>query len=475
MKYFQLLETHEVEAIHDNVLRILSDVGIHFGYDPAVDILKKAGCRVDGQVVYFHKGLVEEMRKLPPSEFTIYGRNQQNNIVFNTDALVMIPCYGAPFINDLDNGRRKGTREDFINFTKLTQESPYLDMASSVPCEMEDVPMEMRTPEYIRTVLTLCEKPMVVSKDAGTMKSALDQCRILYGTREELIERPRFISITDSFCPLRYDDTMLKMMIFCAEHGIPQRIGGLGLAGLTTPITWAGNLSQMMAEALAGLVLTQLIRPGVPVVLNNSSSCADMKTLGLTVGSPESALNCIGTAQMAKFYGLPCRSGGGISDSKAVDAQAGAESMMNLLTSAMSGTNYILHACGILESYMVSSFEKFMVDEENCGIVKQIRKGIPVNADTLAFDAIQNIGPQGGEYLTLPHTFSHYKSLYTPSLFDRTSYLKWEENGSKNIAEKANTIWKKRVNDYVEPALPESIKKDLKVYTQTHPVHRNEG
>ena len=123
--------------------------------------------------------------------------------------------------------------------------------------------------------------------------------------------------------------------------------GGLRLGGLTTPVTWAGNLSQMMAEAMAGLVLTQLIRPGVPVVINNSSSCADMRSLGLTVGAPESAINCIGTAQMSKFYGLPCRSGGAISDAKTVDAQAGAEGMMNLLTSAMTGTNYILHACGI--------------------------------------------------------------------------------------------------------------------------------
>lgn len=474
MKYFELLESHEVEAVHENVLRILSEVGIHFGYDPAVEILKKAGCRVNGRVVYFEKNLVEEMRKLPPSEFTLYGRSHDADVVFNNDALVMIPCYGAPFVNDLDTGRREGTREDFINFTKLTQESPHLDMASTVPCEMSDVPMEHQTPEYIRTVLSLCEKPMVVSKDAGTMKSAFEQCRILYGSREHLIEKPRFISITDSFCPLSYDDTMLKMLMYCAENGIPQRIGGLGLAGLTTPVTWAGNLSQMMAEALAGLVLTQLIRPGVPVVINNSSSCADMKTLGLTVGAPESAVNCIGTAQMARFYGIPCRSGGGISDAKTVDAQAGAESMMNLLTSAMTGTNYILHACGILEAYMVSSFEKFVIDEENCGIVKHIRKGIPVNEDTLAFDTIKAVGPKGGAFLTVPHTFSHYKTIYNPRLFDRSAHLKWKSGGSENIARVANREWKKRVESYVEPKLPETLSKELKQYTKMNPVNRND-
>ncbi len=464
MKYFEILEQHEVEAIHENALRLLSEVGILFGYDPAVAILKKAGCRIDGQKVFFEKAMVEDLRKLPPSEFTLYGRNDENNVVFNPDSLVMIPCYGSPFVLDLDRGRRDSLREDFINFTKLTQGSPYLDMSSTVPCEMTDVAMERRTPEYIRTTLSYCEKPMVVSKDAATMRYAFEQCGILYGDRASLIKNPRFISITDSFSPMRYDDTMLEMMIYCAENGIPQRIGGLGLAGLTTPVTLAGNLSQMTAEALAGIVLTQLIRPGVPVVINNSSSCADMKNLGLAVGAPECALVCIGTAQMARFYGVPCRSGGAISDAKIVDAQAGAESMMNLLTSALTGTNYILHACGIMEAYMVSSFEKFIVDEENCGIVKHIRKGIPVNKDTLAFDTIKEVVEQQGAFLTHPDTFKYYRSLYEPRLYDRRSYLKWEEKGSEDIARVANREWKRRVKEYVRPELPPTMESALRAY-----------
>lgn len=462
MKYFELLDKNEVEAIHENALNLMSEIGVIFDYDPSVEILKKAGCKIEGQKVYFPKALVEELIKLPPSEFTLYGRNDENNVVFNLDSLVIIPCYGAPFVNDLDKGRREGVREDFINFIKLTQVSPNIDMASSVPCEMTDVPMEKRTAEYVRTTLSYCEKPMVVSKDAETMKHAFEQCAILYGDRESMIEKPRFISITDSFSPLRYDDKMLKLLMYCAENGIPQRIGGLGVGGLTTPVTLAGNLSQMIAESLAGVVLTQLIRPGVPVVLNNSSSCADMKTLGLTVGAPECSLVTIGTAQMAKFYGWPCRSGGGISDAKTVDAQAGAESMMNLLTSALTGTNYILHACGILESYMVSSFEKFIVDEEHCGIVKHIRKGFPVNEDTLSFDAIKT-GQQTG-FLTQPHTFKYYKDLYGPSLYDRDTYQKWEEKGSEDIAVVANREWKKRVKDFVQPELTKKLEASLKAY-----------
>ena len=228
MKYFELLDEKEIEAIHENALRLLKEVGVIFNYDPAVEILKKAGCRVDGQKVFFETALVEELRTQPPSEFILYGRRDETNVVFNQDALVMIPCYGSPFVLDFDQGRREGVREDFINFTKLTQESPHIDMASTVPCEMTDIPMKKRTAEYIRTTLEYCDKPMVVSKDAKTMRYAFEQCSILYGDRASLIAKPRFISITDSFSPLSYDDTMLEMMIYCAENGIPQRIGGLG-------------------------------------------------------------------------------------------------------------------------------------------------------------------------------------------------------------------------------------------------------
>ena len=466
MKYFELLNGSDIEVIHENALRLLNEVGVIFDYDPAVQILKKAGCKVDGKKVFFDSALVEELRTLPPSEFILYGRRAENNVVLNTDALVTIPCYGSPFVLDFDGGRREGVRKDFINFTKLTQESPNIDMASTVPCEMSDIPMKKRTAEYIRTTLKYCDKPMVVSKDARTMQYAFDQCRILYGDRASLIAKPRFISISDSFSPMSYDGTMLEMMIYCAENGIPQRIGGLGVAGLTTPVTLAGNLSQMTAEALAGIVLTQLIRPGVPVVLNNSSSCADMRSLELTSGAPEGAMVCMGTAQIARFYGLPCRSGGAITDARVVDAQAGAESMMNLLTAALTGTNYILHACGILESYMVSSLEKFIVDEENCGVVKHLRKEVRVDKDTLAFGTIKEVGPQG-EFVTHPHTLTHFKSLYNQRIFDRSAYQQWEENGSIDIAVCANREWKKRVENFVRPELSKDMSNALRSYVDS--------
>lgn len=459
MQYYELFSQSDLELIHENVLDILEKTGIAFYHEPALDIFRKAGCRLDGSKVFLPRKLVEEQRRLAPSSFTVYGRTPEHNVFFDQNSFVTIPCYGAPYVHHLGEDRRDGRYDDFIKYTKLTQDSPYLDLASSVPCEVSDLPLETRDKEYTRTILELCEKPFVTSRSAGVIQSALDLCGILYGSPQEITEKPRFLVIADSLPPLLYDETMSELLILCSKNGVPQRIGGLGQSGLTTPVTWPGLLSQMMAEAMAGIVLSQLIRPGTPVILNNSSSATDMKTLGLSIGAPESAINCIGTAQMARFYGIPCRSGGAISDSKIVDAQAGAETMMNLLTSAMSGANFILHACGILESYMVSSLEKFVLDEECCAMVQRIRKGETINEDTLARKAIDDVGPQGN-YLTHKHTTRHYKELFQPTLFNRDTFSKWVSAGSKDCAEAARDLWQKRIEKFTVPSLgPDDLKK----------------
>lgn len=466
MHYYEIFSQYDLELIHENVLDILDKTGVAFYHEPSLDIFRKAGCRLDGPTVFLPRKLVEEQRQLAPSSFTVYGRTTERDVAFDCDSFVTIPCYGSPYVHHLGEERRDSNREDFVKFTKLTQDSPHLDLASGVPCEMADLPLETRDKEYIRTILELCDKPFVVSKTAGVLKSALDLSCILYGSPEDLLMRPRFMVITDSLPPLFYDETMSEMLIFCAKHGIPQRIGGLGQSGLTTPVTWPGLLSQMMAEALAGIVLAQLIRPGTPVILNNSSSATDMKTLGLSVGAPESAINCVGTAQMARFYGIPCRSGGALSDSKVVDAQAGAETMMNLLTSALSGANFILQACGILEAYMVSSLEKFVLDEECCAMVRRIRKGAEVNESTLARQAIADVGPRGN-YLTYKHTTKNYKSLFQPLLFNRDNYGRWVGAGSKDCAEAARDLWQKRIDNFTPPSLGSDDLKKLEDYVNS--------
>jgi trimethylamine--corrinoid protein Co-methyltransferase len=244
--------------------------------------------------------------------------------------------------------------------------------------------------------------------------------------------------------------------------GQPQLISSLAIAGATSPVTLAGTLALQNAEVLAGIVLTQLIREGTPVVIGGASSSADMQSGALSIGSPEMALNSAATAQMARFYNLPVRSGGAVCDAKYPDAQAACESMMSLLMAQVSGVNFVLHSAGILESYSCMSYEKFVIDDEICGMVKRIKKAYEVNADTIAFDVIEAVGP-GSHFLDKDHTFEHFRTaFYRPFLFNRDNFDLWQADGSKQISQKANQKFKEILAEHVAPYLPAGADKDLK-------------
>jgi trimethylamine--corrinoid protein Co-methyltransferase len=241
----------------------------------------------------------------------------------------------------------------------------------------------------------------------------------------------------------------------------------LVIAGATGPTTLAGTLALQNAEILAGIALTQLVRAGTPVVFSGSSSNADMRSGGLSIGSPEMAINTAATAQMGRFYNLPVRGGGAISDAKLPDAQAAFESMMSLLMAQVSGINFVLHSAGILESYSCMSYEKFVIDDEICGMVKRIKKAYAVNADTLALDVIKAVGP-GGHYLDQDHTFEHFRSeFYQPMISNRDNFDNWQAGGEQQIQEKANQKVKQILADFNTPDLPADADKDLKHFIDT--------
>jgi len=246
-----------------------------------------------------------------------------------------------------------------------------------------------------------------------------------------------------------------------ARAGQPQLISSLVIAGATGPTTLAGTLTLQNAEILAGIVLTQLVREGTPVVFSGSSSNTEMRSGALSIGSPEMAVNAAATAQMARFYNLPVRGGGAVSDAKVPDAQAAYESMMSLLMAQVSRINFVLHSAGILESYSCMSYEKFVIDDEICGMVKRIKKAYAVNADTLAHDVIKAVGPSG-HFLDQDHTFEHFRSeFYQPMISNRDNFDTWHAGGSKQILETANQKVKQILADYSPPDLPEDVDKDL--------------
>ena len=462
MQWYEFLSKSQVEQIHETSLHILGNVGIEFRFEPALEVLKKGGARVDGERVFFPARLVEEQIRKAPAEFTLYARNSDFDVVIGGNHMAFVPGYGAAFVTDLDIGRREGSLNDFENFVKLTDASPCQDICSGVVIEPTDVPPEIRHAQMIYTAMKYSAKPFMGSAMGSQgARDSIQMASILFGSQNELSLKPRMISILCSLTPLVYDERMLGAIMEYARAGQPQLISSLGIAGATSPVTLAGTLAVQNAEVLAGIVFTQLIREGTPVVFAGASTGADMQTGVLSSGSPEMAINTAATAQMARFYGLPVRSGGAICDAKYPDAQASYESMMSLLTARFSGINFVLHSAGILESYNCMSYEKFIIDDEMCGMVKRIIRGMEVNPDTLALDVIKAVGP-GGHFLDKDHTFDHFRNeLYQPKLSNRDDFVSWQASGSPQSVETANKKYKEILATYEAPELPADVDKDL--------------
>jgi len=462
MHRFEILTKTQLEKVHATSLRILEQIGLDFGYPPAIEVLKKGGAKIDGQRVFFPPGLVEEQIKKPPAEFTLYARNPEHNVVIGGRHTVFAPGYGAPFVTDLDNGRRQATLIDFENFVKLTGASANQDLLSGTVVEPTDIPAEIRHARMLYASVKNSDKCFMGSTmGARAARDCLQMASILFGSRAELASNPVIFGIVGALTPLKYDARMLEALMEYAAAGQPQIIASLAIAGATGPVTMAGNLALQNAEVMAGIVLAQLVREGTPVIFGGVSTNAEMRNGTLSIGSPEMAINAAATAQMTRYYGLPVRGGGAVCDAKLPDAQASYESMMNLLMARLSGINFVLHSAGILESFNCMSYEKFIIDDEMCGMVKRIKRGYEVNLDTLAFDVIKEVGP-GGHFLDKDHTFDHFRTeFYQPQLSNREDFVSWQAGGSFQSLESANKKYKDILETYEAPELPADVDKDL--------------
>ena len=462
MQQFELLTNEQVEQIHETSIQILTQIGVEFGYPPALEMLRKGGAKVEGQRVFFSERLIEEQINKAPRKFRLYARDPAKDVIIGGDNTVFTPGYGAPFVTELNSGRREGTLNDFENFVKLTGASTNQDICSGTVIEANDVPHEIRHAQMLYTAMKYSDKCFMGSTmGAQGAKDSIRMASILFGSEAQLAEKPRFISILCSLTPLKYDVRMLGALMAYARAGQPQLISSLSIAGATGPVTLAGNLALQNAEILAGIVLAQLVREGTPVIFAGASSNAEMRSGALSIGSPEMAMNTAATAQMARYYNLPSRSGGAVCDAKIPDAQAAYESMMSLLMAQVSGINFVLHTAGILDTYNCMSYEKFIIDDEMCGMVKRIKKGFNVDDDTLGLDAIKEVGP-GGHFLDKNHTFEHFRGeLYQPTLSNRDDFADWYAKGSPQSIEAANKKYKEILDSYEVPELSADVDKDL--------------
>lgn len=468
MQRYQVISQEELEKIHENSLKIMEEVGVIITYDHARETLEKHGCRLDGKRVHFPRSLVEEAIRLSPSSYTLYGRESSKNVDINCESTAYAGPYGSPFVTDLDKGRRDGTLEDFINIVKICDKLQNIDIQSHISCEPQDVNVKERPTTMVYNTMKYSGKPLMGSVYGyENAMHCIELASIPFGGLDAIKEKPVIASIPCTLTPLSYDDNQLGAIRAYAETGQPQLINSLSIAGMTTPATLAGLVSVQNAEVLAGIVYAQCVNPGCPVVYSASGSNAEMSCGLLTIGSPEDAVVSLVNGQLAKYYQIPCRISGALSDSKLMDSQAAYESAITLMMAQMAGGNFILHSAGIIETYNCTSYEKLIVDNEIIGYLKRINQGMIVDDDTLAFDVVKEVGP-GGTFLVEEHTLEWFRQeFYRPTLSDRRSYEQWKSHGALSAEQAANRKWKEILAGYGESTLSPDIDAQMKKYIES--------
>jgi len=461
----EFLSRDEIEQIHKTSMRTMEEVGVQFPHEEALAVFERHGFKTDDEKVFFEEQQVMDALASVPEQFTIHAPDPDKNVVVGNGSPVFAPGYGAPFLVDYEVGKREPTMDDYEDLVRLADALPNQDMSGHLLVEPADVASGTAHLLMLKAHMLHSDKPFIGSAEGEVgARHTMEMAEILFG--EEIGDRPVTVALINSLSPLGYSDEMLRALMVYAEHRQPVVIAALAMAGSTGPITLAGLLAMQSAELLAGVVLTQLVNPGTPVFYGSTSTNIDMKTGALAIGSPELALMISGHAQLARYYDLPTRSGGALADASFPDAQAGFESMSALLTTVNSGVDFVLHAGGILSSYLAFSPEKLVLDDEMCGMMRRYEEGIEVTPDTLAYDVIANVGSEGN-YLMEMHTVKRCRSeFWTPALVDRSGLEEWMETGRERAVDRAHARWQKLVAEHEDPALDETTVRQLESFVE---------
>ncbi len=466
MPRYEILSPDAIGVLDKGWRRIVSEIGIQFAKPEAVELFRKAGQRTDGEVVYLDPDFVLEQVALAPREFDVQARNPANSVHIGGDDMVFGAVYGSPFVRAGDV-RRDATMDDFRRLCMLSQSFSQLDSAGGVICEPNDTPLDSRHLDMVFALQTLTDKIYMGNVVSGpNAADTIAMTEILFGGRAAIEAVPATISLINCNSPLRWDDRMLDAQFEYCAAGQPVVLTPFLLMGAMSPVTIPAALVQQLAEALSGIALAQLIRPGCPVIFGSFLSNIDMQSGSPSFGTPESGIGLLCTGQLARHFGLPFRTGGGLNSSQTCDAQAAYESLMTLLPTFLAGTNWVMHAAGWLEGGLVSCYEKFIVDIELLRMLRVEFTPLEIDEASLAFGAHEEVG-HGGHFLGAQHTMERFREcFYRPLLSSTANYERWLKLGGKDATARAGEICAKTLADYQQPPLDDAIRSELEEYVR---------
>lgn len=458
---YEILSQDAMAVLDKGWRRIVSEMGIEFMHERALEMFRAEGQKVEGNNVKFDPEWIMAQVAKAPKEFTLQARNPKNNVIIGGDNMVFGGVYGPPFVRDL-GVRRDGTLDDFQNFTKLTYMFEDLDVSSAVVVEPNDAHLDTRHIDMTYSLQTLSDKAYMGNVVTGpNARDVIKMTEIVFGSRESIEKTPAIISLINCNSPLRWDDRMLDSLFEYSEAGQPCVLTPFLLMGAMSPVTIPASLVQQIAEALSGIALAQLVRPGCPVVFGSFLSNIDMQSGSPMFGTPESAMGLLCTGQIARHFGLPFRGGGALNAAQTMDAQAGYQALMTMHATFLAGTNFVMHTAGWLEGGLVASYEKFVMDVELLQMMQAEFTPIEIDEASLAFGAHEEAG-HGGHFLGTAHTMDRFRDcFYRPFLSSADNFDRWNRNGAETTDVRANKIAHKMVEDYVAPEMDSAIKEEL--------------
>ncbi|MEO1676824.1 MAG: trimethylamine methyltransferase family protein [Pseudomonadota bacterium] len=461
----ELLDEEALQIIEANAETVLEEIGVAFPENPAaLARWKDAGADVQGDRVRLPRGLARSLCATAPATFTQHARNPEKSVEIGGRNLVLAPVYGPPFVRDGAQGRRYATLEDFQAFVKLTYMSKWLHHSGGTVCEPTDVPVNKRHFDMLLAHMTLSDKPFMGSvTEPSRARDSVEMAELLFGGAEGrgLDGRCVMTSLININSPLTFDNVMMGALEAYAEAGQACIVSPFIVGGAMAPVSVVGTLTQVLAEVMAGVAYSQLVRPGAPVIFGAFVTSIDMNSGAPTFGTPEAAQITYGAGQLARRLGLPYRSAGSFTGSKLPDAQAAYETANSLNAGLLAGVNFMLHSAGWLEGGLVASFEKFVMDADQLGVLHKLAAGIPSDSAAQAMDALREVGP-AGHFLGCAHTQEHFQSAFwRTELLDYKPFETWEDEGARDTETLASDRVSKLLSEYQLPPLDEGIRDAL--------------